>query len=191
MKNVILGSGSPRRRELLEQANLPFEVIVSDAPEVITKEEPKEAVQELAALKAKAVAKQTQKEGLIIGADTIVVLDGKILGKPSDEKEAASMLNALQGRSHQVYTGVALICREKGAQSLRTFYEKTEVTMYPMSDREISEYVATGEPMDKAGAYGIQGRAGIYVKGICGDYNNVVGLPISRLYHEISDFLKD
>lgn len=191
MKNVILGSGSPRRRELLEQANLPFEVIVSDAPEVITKEEPEAAVQELAALKAKAVAKQTQKEGLIIGADTIVVLDGKILGKPSDEKEAASMLKALQGRSHQVYTGVALICKEQGEQSLRTFYEKTEVTMYPMSDQEITEYVATGEPMDKAGAYGIQGRAGIYVKGICGDYNNVVGLPIARLYHEISDWLKD
>lgn len=188
MRHIILGSASPRRRELLGQAGIPFEVIVSDEEEVMEKAEPQQVVQGLAAAKAKAVAGRVEGDALVIGADTVVALDGEILGKPGDEQDAVSMLEALQGRTHQVYTGVALVKKEGDEQRLHVFYERTEVTMYPMSRQEILDYVATGEPMDKAGAYGIQGRAGIFIKGICGDYNNVVGLPIGRLYRELRDW---
>lgn len=188
MRDIILASASPRRRELMRQAGIPFEVIISEEEEVIKEEEPYQAVQHLATVKAKAVARRVERDALIIGADTVVALDGKILGKPIDEQDAVSMLEALQGRIHQVYTGVALVSRRGENQRMHVFYERTEVSMYPMSRQEISDYVATGEPMDKAGAYGIQGRAGIFVKGIQGDYNNVVGLPIARLYRELRDW---
>lgn len=184
MRKMILASASPRRRELLTQAGFSFEVKVSDADEIITEKEPDKIVKELALVKACAVA-ASETEALIIGADTIVTVDGKILGKPRDAEEAFSMLSMLQGRTHQVYTGVALITKEEGLQKSHVFSEKTDVHMYPMTEQEIREYIATGEPLDKAGAYGIQGRAAVYIRKIEGDYNNVVGLPISRLYQEL------
>ncbi|MDY4515028.1 MAG: Maf family protein [Lachnospiraceae bacterium] len=184
MRKMILASASPRRRELLTQAGFSFEVKVSDADEIITEKEPDKIVKELALVKACAVA-ASETEALIIGADTIVTVDGKILGKPRDAEEAFSMLSMLQGRTHQVYTGVALITKEEELQKSHVFSEKTDVHMYPMTKQEIREYIATGEPLDKAGAYGIQGRAAVYIRKIEGDYNNVVGLPISRLYQEL------
>lgn len=187
--NIILASGSPRRRELLAQAGFEFKVEVSNADENVSEESPVEMVEELAARKAKAVVNlHDQKEDncLIIGADTIVVLDGKILGKPSDEEDAKAMLASLSGRTHQVYTGVALFMVKEGMiEKKKTFHECTDVTMVPMTEKEIAEYVASGDPMDKAGAYGIQGPAAVFISGIRGDYYNVVGLPISRVYHEI------
>ena len=118
------------------------------------------------------------------GADTVVACDGKILGKPESEEDALKMLTLLQGRTHQVYTGVTILYGGRGERKRKTFHECTDVTCYPVSREEILEYIRTGEPMDKAGAYGIQGLWGIYVQKICGDYNNVVGLPAARLIHE-------
>lgn len=181
MEKMILASASPRRRELLEQAGIPFEVIVSDADEVITKKEPGEVVEELSLCKARTVAEQNP-DRLVLGADTVVVLDGKILGKPKDEADAGRMLEMLQGRTHQVYTGVTLVRGETQV----SFHESADVEVYPMSEEEIEGYIRTGEPMDKAGAYGIQGRFGIFIKEIKGDYNTIVGLPIARVYHELS-----
>lgn len=189
MRKVILASASPRRRELLEQAGILFEVMTANEPEIMTRTLPEEAVTELALSKARAVAKEMNREAVIIGADTVVVRDGQILGKPGDEKEAAEILRSLQGRTHQVYTGVALIVKDWGKERVKTFWEKTEVTMYPATEEEIREYIATGEPMDKAGAYGIQGRAAVFVREIRGDYNNVVGLPVGRLYQELKNCL--
>ena len=167
--------------------SISFTIKVSEADETITKKEPWEAVMELAARKARAVAESglEEEDVIVIGADTVVAVDGKILGKPHSKEEAEEMLRLLSGRVHQVCTGVALLSRNQGSWRERTFYEETQVEMYPITEEEIREYVATGEPMDKAGAYGIQGRAAIFVKGIQGDYNNVVGLPVGRLYQEL------
>lgn len=184
MKHMILASASPRRRELLEQAGFSFEVKVSDTGEMTSEKEPEKVVEELAQRKAEAVA-ISEENALVIGADTIVAVDGKILGKPHSREEAFFMLSMLQGRVHQVYTGVALISKRAGTEKRQIFSEKTDVSMYPMTEQEIWEYIATGEPMDKAGAYGIQGRAAVFIRKIEGDYNNVVGLPIARLYQEI------
>ncbi|MCC8168044.1 MAG: Maf family protein [Clostridiales bacterium] len=123
---------------------------------------------------------------IVVGADTVVAYGGAILGKPKDEADAARMLRMLSGNTHHVYTGVALVFVDaSGRVGERIFHDETEVTMYPMSDKEIADYVATGEPMDKAGAYGIQGRCAIHIAKISGDYNNVVGLPVARLYQEL------
>ncbi len=189
---IILASASPRRRELLTQMGLEFEVRPSCGEEVITKETPAEAVMELAEQKAAEIAALTAKERpgeeiLVIGADTVVVKDHQILGKPEDEEDAVRMLHRLSGDVHQVYTGVCLIVLGKGQQKTRTFYESTDVHFYPMTNQEILDYVNTGDPMDKAGAYGIQGLCGKYIRGIEGDYNNVVGLPIARLYREMKE----
>ena len=184
---VILASASPRRKELLGQLGWEFSVQVSQVEEVITKTHPGEIVEELSLLKARAVFEQTMGDVLVIGADTVVADKGNILGKPVDEEDAASMLRALQNGVHQVYTGVTLCLRKEGKEEVRTFYESTEVCFYPMSEEEIKWYVSTLEPMDKAGAYGIQGLAGRFVKGIKGDYNNVVGLPVARLYQEVKE----
>lgn len=184
MEKIILASASPRRRELLTQAGFSFEVKVSDAEETITEREPQKIVEELALRKAKAVA-ASEENALIIGADTIVAAEGKILGKPHSREEAFAMLSMLQGQTHQVYTGVALILKKAGTEHTHVFSEKTDVTMYPMTEQEIGDYIATGEPMDKAGAYGIQGQAAVYIRKIDGDYSNVVGLPIARLYQEM------
>ncbi len=186
MKRIILASQSPRRRELLTQIGLKFEVIPSTVEEVITSINPVEVVQELAQQKARDVAnvaaKETPKESLlVIGADTIVVYEGKILGKPEDKEDAVRMLAMLQGKEHSVYTGVALLT---GEQEI-IFAEETRVQMCPMTPEEILWYVNTGEPMDKAGAYGIQGLCARFVRQIQGDYNNVVGLPVGRIYQEL------
>lgn len=180
---IILASASPRRSELLGQIGLEFQVLVSEVEEKVTTDVPYLVVEQLSAKKAEAVAKklETVEPVVVIGADTIVACDGQILGKPKDKQEAVYMLQKLQGRSHQVYTGVTLIYQGE----VRTFHEATEVEFYPMTDAEITAYVETSDPLDKAGAYGIQGFCARYIKGIVGDYNNVVGLPVGRLYQEI------
>ena len=150
--------------------------------------DPAETVEKLSQDKAISVADRLENESepcLIIGADTVVAFEGKILGKPSDEEDALDTLLKLQGKSHQVYTGVTLLVKEQGIWKPYTFSERTDVEFYPVSREELLEYIKTGEPMDKAGSYGIQGKFGIYVKGICGDYNNVVGLPVGRLVYEL------
>lgn len=185
MKDIILASGSPRRRELLAQAGIPFTVITSAADETIDETDPAAAVMELARRKAAAVLKKAGGERIVLGADTVVAVDGRILGKPADAADAARMLRALSGRTHRVFTGVALLAEGRE----RVFCEETEVEMYPISEEEIRDYIATGEPMDKAGAYGIQGRAAVFVKGIRGDYLTVVGLPLARLYQELKGWM--
>ncbi|HIS30731.1 MAG TPA: septum formation inhibitor Maf [Candidatus Limivivens intestinipullorum] len=188
MEKIILASGSPRRKELLIQAGIPFEVLVSDADEKTTETDPAKTVMELALRKARAAARQLAKDAVILGADTVVALDGSILGKPTGEEDAARMLRTLSGKSHQVYTGVALVRKKGQQQTEKVFFEKTDVEMYAISEEEIAAYIATGEPMDKAGAYGIQGKAAIFVRGIRGDYNTVVGLPAARVYQELKAF---
>ena len=149
---------------------------------------PGEAVKQLASDKAASVIR-TMKDSadgtIVIGSDTVVVFENVILGKPHDTEDAVNTLKKLQASTHQVYTGVSVWEKKEKVWTEHTFYESTDVTFYPVSDEEIREYVATGEPMDKAGSYGIQGLFGIYVKGINGDYNNVVGLPVARLFYEM------
>lgn len=193
----ILASASPRRRELLSQAGISFEVIPSSVKEHITKTVPSDIVLELALQKAEDVYRHlcsspAEDQGYsahdsftVIGADTIVVYRGGILGKPADKKEAYDMLSLLSDRTHQVYTGVALITNKNGRKTHRVFSEKTDVTFYPVSREDLCTYVESGDPLDKAGAYGIQGAFAVHVKEISGDYNNVVGLPLGRLYQEL------
>lgn len=188
MKRIILASASPRRRELLERAGVNFEVIPASGEENRISDDPKEAVQQLARDKAVSVMHTIEDSAdgtLVIGSDTVVVFENMILGKPHDIEDAVNTLKKLQGNTHQVYTGVSVLEKKNGVWTEHTFYESTDVTFYPVSDEEIRAYVATGEPMDKAGSYGVQGIFGIYVRGICGDYNNVVGLPVARLFYEM------
>ena len=188
MEIIVLASGSPRRKELLAKTGQKFSVVVSGGEEKAETSDAAETVEKLSLDKASAVADllQAEKEPqLIIGADTVVACDGEILGKPSDREDAFRMLWKLQGQTHQVYTGVTLLLKKKHTWQAHTFSEKTDVQFYPVSREELLEYIKTGEPMDKAGSYGIQGKFGIYVKGICGDYNNVVGLPVGRLIYEL------
>ena len=226
-KKIILASASPRRRELLTQIGLDFDIVVSETEEKITSTEPAKVVEELSAQKAEAVweklrsmtasqgsvtnaerldegsgvsrtdegsevfepeqtsGETTMTDTLVLGADTVVACDGKILGKPADTEAAAAMLTMLQGRGHEVYTGVTILYEQNGERKTLTFHEKTIVHFYPMTDAQIREYVATGDPMDKAGSYGIQGFCARYIRGIEGDYNNVVGLPVGRVYQEL------
>lgn len=192
-KRIILGSASPRRRELLAQIGVEFEVLVSDGEEHYTSTEPSEIVQELAIAKAEnvAVGAADLKNVLLIGADTIVALDGEILGKPKSEEDAFRMLKSLQGRGHQVYTGIALLLYDEvGEKSIIRHAERTEVFVHAMEDEEICRYIATGEPMDKAGSYGIQGKFAAYIDRIEGDYYNVVGLPVAYLYQRLKEIEK-
>lgn len=187
---IYLASASPRRKELLRQVGISFKVIPSDVEEKITKEKPDEVVEELSYQKAVDVCGKLVKEGkedfVVIGADTVVSAWGKILGKPADKADAARMLKELQGGSHQVYTGVTIAWKyENMSPMYAIFSECTDVTMYDMTDEEIKAYVDSGEPMDKAGAYAIQGLCAAHIQGICGDYNNVVGLPVGRLCQEL------
>ena len=176
--DIILASQSPRRRELLERMGLPFRIITPDIDERMERElPPGELVAAISAEKAGAVAAQAGPGAVVIAADTVVALDGAVLGKPADESDAARMLSALSGRTHQVFTGLTVAC---GAD-VRTVSEETAVTFRPLTAEEIAAYVRTGEPMDKAGAYGIQGYGCLLVEGISGDYFNVVGLPVCRL----------
>lgn len=181
-KKIILASASPRRKELLSQIGVTFEIVKAEGEEHITSSVPAEVVKELSMQKAKEVAAKCDGS-IIIGADTVVSVEGRILGKPKDKADAIQMLHLLQGKKHQVITGVTVLFQD-GTKAL-SFAEVTDVHLYPMTDTQIERYIATGEPMDKAGAYGIQGRFAAYVLGIEGDYNNVVGLPVGRLYQEI------
>ena len=183
----ILASKSPRRQELLARTGLSFEVIPSDMDEIITKEIPSDVVMELAAQKAKHVynSLSSKENTTIIGSDTIVVYRDEILGKPADKQEAYDMLSMLADRTHQVYTGVSIIKNTDGNVTEKTFFEKTDVTFYPIYKDDLKRYVESGDSLDKAGAYGIQGDFSIHIKEIHGDYNNVVGLPIGRLYQEL------
>ena len=176
---IVLASRSPRRRQLLEQLGLrDFRIVCSDADETASPGlTPPALVEALSARKAAAVQHAAAAGDLIIAADTVVALDGRVLGKPADGPDAFAMLSALSGRRHQVYTGLTVVC---GAQRL-TEHEVTAVTFRSLSSAEICAYIATGEPMDKAGAYGIQGRGALFVEGIEGDYYNVMGLPVCRL----------
>lgn len=190
---IILASKSPRRSELMKQAGYNFEILVSEADETTSKTVPSDVCIDLSQQKALNVfnsLNSLRNDILIVAADTIVCLDNEIMGKPKNKSEAFCMLNKLQGNTHQVYTGVTLLSLHKEGDSpvLKSFYEKTDVSIHHMNDDEINSYIATKDSFDKAGAYGIQGPFAIYVKGITGDYNNVVGLPIARLYHEIKDF---
>lgn len=190
MTKFVLASGSPRRKELMEQVGLCFEISPAHGEEIITRQMPSEIVEELSCAKACEVAeryKDINKNDtiVIIGADTIVAHGNEIMGKPKNEDDAVRMIKTLQGDTHQVYTGVTLIVMENGKSRTITFSEKTDVTMYPMTEEQIRAYAATGEPNDKAGAYAIQGKCAAYIKGICGDYNNVVGLPVARLMQEL------
>lgn len=174
----------------MEQAGISFEISQAQGEEITAKEVPAEIVEELSYQKADEAAQRYQKKYkndtvVIIGADTIVASGKEIMGKPKNAADAAAMLAKLQGDTHQVYTGVTLIVLEKRRREVITFHEKTDVHMYPMTSEQIAAYVATGEPMDKAGAYAIQGKCAVYIKGINGDYNNVVGLPVARLMHEL------
>ena len=175
---LILASASPRRKELLSLIAPDFEVRPADvAEEVGAGLSPEETVKALARLKGEAVFRGAGPEEAVIAADTLVYLDGVSLGKPKDEAEAFSMLRALSGRTHEVFTGVYL----RLGEAERTFAVRTEVEFYPLSDEEIRAYIATGEPFDKAGGYGIQSKGALLVKGVCGDYANVVGFPVARV----------
>lgn len=178
---LILASNSPRRKELLSLITTDFIVRAADVDETLPDGiSAEKAVVYLSELKAKAVYNGVDT---VLGADTIVVLDGKILGKPRDDEEAFSMLRALSGRKHSVYTGVTILHPEKK----NSFFRETEVFFNELSDEEIWDYIKTGECRDKAGAYGIQGYASRFVEKISGDYFNVVGLPVSGVYQSLRD----
>ena len=204
----VLASASPRRKELLKQIGIDFEICVSECDESKDTHSASDLVVNLARKKADAVfhklygkdtdielKEKLKKAGrvIIIAADTVVSLDGKILGKPGDEKEARLMLSELSGRKNEVFTGVCLLMaenKEKAVPEIKLseeFFEKTEVYFNKLSNEDIDEYISTGEPMDKAGAYGIQGFAARYISKINGDYNNVVGLPLSKLWYTVKN----
>ncbi len=182
---TILASASPRRKELMALAGIPFEARPVDADETILCCTPPEgAVMMLATRKAQLAAEHFPDD-LIIGADTIVAVGKHIYGKPDTSEEAFEMLSALSGKTHQVFTGVCIYTKSGHRNA---FCTRTDVTFFPLSEEEIRAYIATGEPMDKAGAYGIQGKGALLVEKIDGDYYNVVGLPISRLVRELKSF---
>ncbi len=198
MSQLILASSSPRRKELLARIGVAFEICPAKGEEIISSIEPSDVVMELSEQKAKEVAAMirqyneshkeltTPQDILVIGADTVVAAEGAILGKPKDEEDAFRMLSMLSGKTHGVYTGVTFVFIDKtGRAGAHTFFERTEVSMSLMSEEEIRRYIATGEPMDKAGAYGIQGKCAVYIEKINGDYNNVVGLPVAAIYREL------
>lgn len=198
MSQMILASASPRRKELLEQIGAEFVICPAKGEEVITETDPSAVVMELSRQKAEKVASgvltyneqhadlATPQDILVIGADTVVAYENQILGKPKDEEDARHMLTMLSGKTHSVYTGVTFVFIDKeGRTGEHCFFEKTDVCMYPLKEEEIDRYIQSGDPMDKAGSYGIQGRFAIHIKEIRGDYNNVVGLPVARLYQEL------
>lgn len=186
MNAIVLASSSPRRRELLTQAGIPFIVVPGDVDEekADISGTPGQKAEQLAYMKAMDVART--KSGIILGADTIVVCDDEIFGKPADAENARKMLRALSGREHLVITGIALIDTASGRVS--TGYETTKVRFSALSDEEIEGYIESGEPYGKAGAYAIQGGAALFVESLDGCYSNVVGLPLRRLYRMLKDF---
>lgn len=182
MKKLILGSQSPRRRELLENAGIEFDVITSDSDEVIDEEmDFADTVKEVAKQKNAAVCRDEKcpKDAVVLTADTMVVCDNKIMGKPKDEENAFEMLRLLSGNTHYVLTGYCITDKEKGKTVSGT--QKTEVKFRELENEEIRRYIATGEPFDKAGAYGIQLRGSMFVESVAGDYFNIVGLPVCKV----------
>lgn len=184
MKSFVLASNSPRRKELLLQAGFQFSICAASIAEEINPKIPiANAIEEIALKKAKAVQSQYSDE-IIIGADTAVVLDKEVFGKPKDKQEARMMLERLSGKTHQVITGVAIVCKQK----VEVFHVVSDVTFYDLDDMMLDTYLQNDEYMDKAGAYGIQGKACIFVKTIAGDYYNIVGLPIAKLYQTLRGY---
>lgn len=185
IKRIVLASKSPRRQDILRQVHIPFTVRVADLDESIIKERsPVKKVERLAQLKAANVA--MKHDEVLIAADTVVSFNGQILEKPKDKDDAKRVLQMLSNKEHSVFTGVSL----RSMQEQKTFVVETRVTFYPLSDDEIDDYIASGEPFDKAGAYGIQGLGATLVKEIHGDYFNVVGLPIGRVVRELHSMLQ-
>lgn len=183
---VILASQSPRRKELMGLFQIPFTVRVADIDEAMDPEKP--VYDEVARVSSqKAAAVQATPADVVIAADTVVVCEGKVLGKPRDEEDAAAMLRLLSGRDHQVMTGMTVLHRGKTVCCT----EVTEIHFKQLTDREIRAYIKTGEPMDKAGAYGIQGGAALFVERICGDYFNVVGLPVCKLGKILKEVMEE
>lgn len=184
MKEIILASQSPRRKELLEEVGLRFRVEPAQIEEHLDESLPiTQAIEQLAKEKAMPIARR-HPQCIVIGADTLVAVDGRVLGKPADEADAARMLRMLSGRRHQVIGGVALLCGNEEV----LFHCVSEVRFFPLREEEIAAYIRSGEPMDKAGAYGIQGLGRLFVESICGDYFNIVGLPVSRLMRALDQF---
>ncbi len=182
--SVILASASPRRKELLGFIYNDFTVCISDVKEEISEElTPDQTVCALARLKGAAVFEK-HPDDIVISADTVVVLDGKVLGKPHSREDAFSMLSSLSGKTHTVYTGVAVFRKDLAF----SFADKTDVTFYQLSEEEITAYINSGEPFDKAGGYGIQGKGSVMVKSISGDYYNVMGLPVALLYRKLKEY---
>jgi len=187
-KRIVLASGSPRRRDLVKMMGLKFELAVPEIREdLVPGAKPSSLVVELALAKALSLIGKFPNAA-ILGADTVVVLDGKILGKPRDRSDARAMLRTLSGRTHTVYTGLALVDVPTGLRE--TCCEKSLVTMKKINNEEIDRYLATGEPMDKAGSYGIQGFGAVFIKHIDGCFFNVMGLPVGRLYDMLKDLSK-
>ena len=186
MKDFVLASASPRRKELLTQIGIKFRTCTSKKEEEILRNKPEDIVKDLSYTKARDVYERGNRDAIVIGADTIVVADEVVLGKPKDEAEAFAMIKKLQGDTHQVYTGVSIIWEQNNNTHVSSFVAMTEVELYYMSDEEIKKYVAMTEPYDKAGGYAIQGYFARYVKQIKGDYNNVGGLLIGKLYQVLN-----
>lgn len=182
--NVILASASPRRKELLGYIVPRFEIIPADVDETLPEEIPAEKSAEFLAVKKAEHISAQRPESIVIGSDTVVIVDGEILGKPADEADAYRMLKKLSGKVHTVVTGVCISQGEKK----KSFSEATRVGFYPLSEEEIHDYIATGDPMDKAGAYGIQDEGCVLIKGIEGDFFTVMGLPAARLKRELAEF---
>ena len=188
-KSIILASGSPRRKELLLQIGIVPEIIVSHVEEKITSVVPAEVVLSLAEQKAVDVAKNMPEGKVILGSDTVVAADGKILGKPKSHEEAYEMIRSLVGRSHQVYTGVCIVKKgaADGKDTVVSFYDETDVQVSGMTEAEIREYADSEEPMDKAGAYAVQGFFARYIEGLRGSYANVMGLPVHLVYRKLKE----
>jgi len=184
---IILASGSPRRREILDQVGIKYEAKPSDKEEIITSTNPAQVVKELSLMKANDILEGEEGDCVVIGADTVVSSDNKILGKPKNEEDAIQMIQNLCGRAHSVFTGVAIIKKENGNQEVQNFYVETKVNVVKMTEEEIKAYVETKEPMDKAGAYAVQGKFAPYIEGLEGDYYNVVGFPISAICKELKE----
>lgn len=193
--HIVLASQSPRRKELLGRLHIPFSVLPAKREEIIQDGPPEIVVMDLAKQKAAEIYDlkrddDREKARFIIAADTIVVFAGQILGKPRDREHAYEMLRMLSGTTHQVYTGVCLIREDVGSEAVEhCFYEKTDVRFARLTEEEIWDYIDSGDPFDKAGGYGIQGDFAVYVREIQGDYNNVVGLPVARLYQEMKGMM--
>lgn len=202
---MILASASPRRREILSQVGIEYEIQPADVEENAEADSPQEFVRLLAKKKAEAVEARLKNEGrpaagfaekaplpvVILGADTVVVQGDKILGKPKDKEDAFAMLSTLSGTTHEVDTGVALlVIKPDGTRKIQSFTSRTEVEFWPVTREEIMDYLSCEEYADKAGSYAIQGRFAAYIKGISGDYYNVVGLPVSEVLHHIKEMLQ-